>query len=648
MNRGEFQKVESLFHQCFLITDNVELCRLYVSYVRRVNDVITGGEKARGTVIQAFEFAINKVGIDINSTALWNDYLEFLKSWTPAASWEQQQKVDLIRKVYKKFLIVPTENLENSWSQYTKWENEVNPATAAKFISEKSAEFMLARSWNTEWQNITERKLMRDIYPFSATGEKEKIIRNQVGYWLNWVELEKKNILELKEDLLEKRIAFTYRQATFALPFVPELWFKASKFLLLSNEEANINRCVDLLSEGLLLNPRSLLLSFQLAELHEKDAGFEKSKDIYNNLAKWLTIDYTKTTEQLESLRSRFEIPSNGDDNDENDPESFNNDDDMQIDTKKVYQLTSEDKKHLATLSKKQTELAKSVTLVYVKWMTASKRAEGIKEARSVFKLAKKFASIGSELFVENALLEHYADNKKVALKIFDLGMKAYATDGDFLFSYLEYLIMINDVDNIRILIQTSDTNLTKDIVSLTEAVQLGLLNEYLKELKEDEIEVKRGYLRKLFKRYISYASKYVSLDVAQSFVNKYEQTFPDDDPIELFSDRYTQGDDNLIEKLDLGIDSSTSLPPSKKRKVNAKSDIEDNNRDLDDRDGIFSAPQPPVLEPEQPSSFVGPTITTLLAALPNASYFGQPSESVFNSEKLVKLFSNLPNIPVD
>lgn len=31
-------------------------------------------------------------------------------------------KIDLIRKVYKKFLTIPTENIEVSWSQYTKWE----------------------------------------------------------------------------------------------------------------------------------------------------------------------------------------------------------------------------------------------------------------------------------------------------------------------------------------------------------------------------------------------------------------------------------------------------------------------------------------------------------------------------------------------
>ena len=49
--------------------------------------------------------------------------------------------------------------------------------------------------------------------------------------------------------------------------------------------------------------------------------------------------------------------------------------------------------------------------------------------------------------------------------------------------------------------------------------------------------------------------------------------------------------------------------------------------------------------KPEE--SFVGPSIIALMSALPNASYFGLPSESVFNSEKLVTLFANLSNIPL-
>ena len=41
-----------------------------------------------------------------------------------------------------------------------------------------------------------------------------------------------------------------------------------------------------------------------------------------------------------------------------------------------------------------QKRLSDAITLTYVKFMIASKRSEGIKEARNVFKQARKFTDI--------------------------------------------------------------------------------------------------------------------------------------------------------------------------------------------------------------------------------------------------------------
>jgi len=650
-----------LFQQCFPLTEDVELCRLYVSYVRRVNDVITGGEKARGIVIQAFEFAVTKVGLDIKSGELWNDYLVFLKSWTPTASWEQQQKVDIIRKVYKKFLVIPTESIETYWTQYTKWENEVNPATSNKFISEKSAEFMLARSWNTEWHNtVTHNKLTRDILPYSVVGEKSESIKTQLKLWLSWIEYEKKNTLEIKDEaLVEKRVAYVHRQSILALPFVPELWFKYCKYLLLQNEEANINKCIDLLADGLQLNPKSLLLTFQLAELYEKDKTFEKAKAVYLDITKALQVDHANVTEKIESIKGRV-FSSNSNDNNNNETEnSVNNnnmaDDDAEMETKQVYQLSKEEYNEIAKLKRVQDSLGKSITLVYTKLMIACKRAEGVKEARIIFKQARKnFPAIGYEFFVENALLEHFSDNQKIALKIFELAFKTvpFSTDGKFLLAYLNYLIMINDVDNIRKLIQASDSNLSKEIAQLTETLELSNLNEEGKKVITKEINKKKSSLKRLLKVYITYASKYLSLDVAHSFCTKYEQLFKTDDPIDLFSDRYRIDGINAIKnyefgdaELDTDDDDEKDKPQRKKRRRenNDKDqpELSTNNHEQPMTNTTFNQPQ-------QESSFVGPTIVALLNALPNASYFGPAGDGMFNNEKLVELFANLPNVSID
>lgn len=695
LNRGEFKKVESLFAQCFPLFDDVEICRLYVAYVRRVNDVITGGEKARGIVIQAFEFAVNKVGIDIQSGELWNDYLEFLKSWTPVASWEQQQKIDIIRKVYKKFLVNPTISIENSWTQYTKWENEINPATASKFTSERSAEFMLARSWNTEWQNITKNQLNRDIIPYSLNGEKSEIVKSQMKYWLKWIEFEKKNTLEIKDDnLLDKRITYVFKQCVSTLPFVSELWFKFSKYWLLQNEDANINKCIELLIDGLNLNPKSLLLTFQLAELYEKDNSFDKGKECYLNLATVLQNDHIKVTEQIDTIKQNVfssndksinnnnhnnnnhtttnnnnntnnistntNTNNNNNSNKNNSNENMDEDDEdseMEMPNKQVYQLTKDERKEVSRLEKIQNNLAKSITLIYIKLMTAYKRAEDIKATRPIFKLARKnFPEIGWELYFESASLEHYSGNTKSALRILDTALKKpkFAIDGNFLLAYLNHLIKVNDVDNIRKLIQTCDSNLSKEITSLNESMNSTDVDEDGKQAIEKEIRIKKESLKRLFKAYISYASSYRDIDVTSSFANKYEQMFSEDDPIDLFTDRYRIDGINAIKEFEFGeceFDSDEEeeddRPRRKRRRKTKTTETE-----------VVNAVEPTQFVPtnnisndsngSQEPSFVGPTIVALLNALPNASYFGPASESVFKNEKLVQLFANLANVPIE
>ena len=90
-----------------------------------------------------------------------------------------------------------------------------------------------------------------------------------------------------------------------ALPFVPELWFKFNKFWLRSNEEANSNKCIELLNEALVLNPRSYLLTFQLSEMYEKDNTINKATETYHNLITFLTNDYNNINNQIESITNR-------------------------------------------------------------------------------------------------------------------------------------------------------------------------------------------------------------------------------------------------------------------------------------------------------------------------------------------------------
>lgn len=665
LNRGDFQKVVDLFAKCLPITNEVDLCRTYVLYVRRVNDVITGGEKARSTVVLAFDFAVNKCGIDIDSSDLWNDYLDFFKTWTPGTSWEQQQKNDLIRKLYRRCIVIPNARIESMWSDYTKWESEVStPNNASKNIADLSTDYMEARSWNTEWRNVTKNLIRRRLVPVSATDDSNDVVKGQLEAWLNWLEFEKKNSLNLKEQDLQHRIEYVYKRAIAILPFVPEVWFRYNKFLLQQNEDANKGQCIELLTDALRLNPSSFLLSFQLAELYERDGSFPKAQEVYENSIKVFVEKHSvvqlKIDEIKENLakRARVSVSSKK----EKEDSTQNSDSEDEADEQPVVNYSESEALQMLTLESQVLELSKSVTFLYIKLMALCKRSQGIKEVRSVFKQRKNFKSLGYEFYVENALIEFYTDNKKIADKVFDLAMKSFNKNGGFLYAYLDYLILTNSIESIKVFFEIALTSLFKEIASDKEALQLATINILEQKKRSENRKRNEFYMRKIIRRYIKFASNYLDLDTVLSLEKRYIQYFPEDDDMALFIDRYKSAGFDGVAKYDLGNKMDVALldnedddvetnSPKKRRKVAIGDDNYSpesvSGKAASERDAANGLVPGTSSVPSTPQhGFVGNTIYSLLQILPNAGYFGPPAEHVFDSTKLVELFGNLPSLP--
>lgn len=51
---------------------------------------------------QAYDFALDKIGMDIHSYPIWNDYVNFLKGVEAIGSYAENQKISAVRKVYQK------------------------------------------------------------------------------------------------------------------------------------------------------------------------------------------------------------------------------------------------------------------------------------------------------------------------------------------------------------------------------------------------------------------------------------------------------------------------------------------------------------------------------------------------------------------
>lgn len=72
---------------------------------------------------QAYDFALDKMGIDINSYSIYNDYVSFLKNVDAQGNYAENQKISAVRRVYQRGIIIPMLNIETFWKDYLAYES---------------------------------------------------------------------------------------------------------------------------------------------------------------------------------------------------------------------------------------------------------------------------------------------------------------------------------------------------------------------------------------------------------------------------------------------------------------------------------------------------------------------------------------------
>lgn len=87
--------------------------------------------------------------------------------------------------------------------------------------------------------------------------------------------------------------------------------------------------------------------------------------------------------------------------------------------------------------------------------MKFTRRAEGIKSARAVFKKAREDIRSRYHVFVAAALMEYYCSkDKDIAFRIFELGLKRFGGSPDYVMAYIDYLSHLNEDNNTRVLFE--------------------------------------------------------------------------------------------------------------------------------------------------------------------------------------------------
>jgi len=393
MRMGNHEKVEKLFQRSLIKVLSMDLWKTYLQYVKETKqNLSTFKEK----MAQAYDFALDKMGLDISSNSLWSDYINFLKGVEAVGGYAENQKIMAIRKVYQRAVVTPILNIETIWKEYTTFEQSVNPNLAERLTAEKSRDYMSARRVAKEYEAVT-RGLNKQAPSIPPSGSSEEL--KQIEAWNNYVVWEKANPLKVEDPgLVGRRVMFAYEQCLLCLGHHPDIWLEAALYLQETaktlQEKADVNTADSFLEQTSQLYERAIsgilrhckLLYFSYADFEEQNMKFEKVHKIYQRCL----------------------------DVQDSDP-----------------------------------------TLCYVQYLKFTRRAEGIKSARGVFKKARDDNRSNFHVYVAAALMEYYCSkDKSVAFKIFELGLKRFNNSAEYILAYLDYLSHLNEDNNTRVLFE--------------------------------------------------------------------------------------------------------------------------------------------------------------------------------------------------
>jgi cleavage stimulation factor subunit 3 len=135
LSNDNFYAAEQIFGKSLPSVPNVQLWSVYLNYIRRRNDLTNDPTGvARAIVSQAYDFVLANIGMDRDSGKIWQEYIQFIRSapgQIGGSSWQDQQKMDQMRKAYQRATSVPMSNIVSLWKEYDQFEMSLNKITVS-------------------------------------------------------------------------------------------------------------------------------------------------------------------------------------------------------------------------------------------------------------------------------------------------------------------------------------------------------------------------------------------------------------------------------------------------------------------------------------------------------------------------------------
>ncbi|VUZ54879.1 unnamed protein product, partial [Hymenolepis diminuta] len=385
-----YDRVAKLFQRCLVKVLNIDLWKLYLQYVK---DSKCKLPNFREKMAQAYDFTLDKMGLDLSSYSIWADYITYLKSTQVQGTYAESQKITATRKVYQRAIVTPMLGIETIWRDYCMYEDSINPHIAKKLTEERGRDYMTARNVTKEYEIMT-KGLSKNIPSVPPQNTPHEV--KQVELWKKYIQWEKDNPLKTEDiSVLTKRVLFAYEQCLLCLGHHPDIWYEAASYL----EQASKL----LTSKG--EQTMALVFADDAAAMYERALNLLKN----NMMLYFAYADYEEGRCKYPKVHSIY---------------------------KKLISLESVDP-----------------TLPYIQYIRFARRCEGILSARLVFKSARADPRVGYQAYVCAALMEYFCSkDMNIGHKIFELGMKRFSGNADFVLCYVDFMSHLNEDNNTRVL----------------------------------------------------------------------------------------------------------------------------------------------------------------------------------------------------
>ena len=420
-NRDD-EAVKAIFSRCLLSCPSALLWRSYTRYMEKTNDA--GTEEGVQAIKAAFEYTVDTVGEDLESGPLWLDYVVFLKTADPShacpdAKPEQAESARMqeVRRAYQRAVSVPTNSIDALYREYDAFEHGVSAALAKPLLAEVKPGVDVARAALKERKRLHDQCIVGGLAGPPGTSKDEKSPDGQAKAWRAMINWERSNPQKLTPDAeagetahpqLVTRVALAYDQALMSLWNFPDIWLEFAAWHE-GNDHEEAKAVLQRAREAL---PGCPLVHFAAADLVEARGDATAASAVY------------------ESVLDEYEVKCAAD------AEAANVDgaDDFKFDHPPMDDAT---------------------LLVSIEYMRCARRMRGRDEARKSFMRVRKAPGKRWEAFAAAALLEwRYDKNDKVARNVFELGLKAFISQPQYVARYAEFLVGCNDVGNARVLFE--------------------------------------------------------------------------------------------------------------------------------------------------------------------------------------------------